>query len=68
MEWFVSLAPVPNAVEFNAWNPAVFWALLLAALAPVFLVLRHAIGGRAPLATPHLRVIDGGRELRQHAA
>jgi hypothetical protein len=70
MEWFVSLAPVPDgAVEFTVTNGAVAVAALLVALTPVWLVLRRALGWEpAEDAAPQLRVIEGGKELKRRAA
>jgi ABC-type proline/glycine betaine transport system permease subunit len=70
MEWFIVLAPVPNgAVEFGIGNAPALVALLLAAVTPVALVVRHALGlePKQP-EVPALRVIEGGRELNRRAA
>jgi hypothetical protein len=68
MEWFAFAAPVPDPVElgFLGW---VSFVAQIAALAPLWLVARHALGfGATASERPQLHVIEGGRELRRHAA
>jgi len=68
MEWFVFAAPVPGPVELGTLG----WLSLMAqaaALAPLWLVARQALGFRtAGPKRSRLRVIEGGRELSTHAA
>jgi hypothetical protein len=70
MEWFVSLAPVPDgAVEFSVGSGAIALAAALVALTPLWLVLRRALGWNpVEHAAPQLRVIEGGKELKRRAA
>jgi hypothetical protein len=68
MEWFVSAVPVPGSVEFGTLGWVSFVAQV-AALAPLWLVARRALGfGVAAPERPQLRVIEGGKELGRRAA
>ena len=69
MEWFLFAAPVPGPVEFSVGSGAVFTVILVAALTPLALAVRHALGlvTAAPDAT-RLRVIEGGKEVGRQAA
>lgn len=68
MEWFVFAAPVPGPVEFTVGGSALFAVLLAIALTPVALAVRHALGLGTAAQSPQLRVIDGGKDVRQQAA
>ncbi len=69
MEWFIYAAPVPASVEFSVASGTAFLTMLVVALTPVVLAVRHALSGGATLPeTPQLRVIEGGKELRRRAA
>ncbi len=69
MEWFILAAPVPGPVEFSVGSGAAFAVMLAAALAPVALAVRHALGlATAAPQTPELRVIEGGKDLGRRAA
>ena len=69
MEWFVLLAAVPDgALEFSIGTVGTILALLVA-IVPVLLVVRHARDfEEVTLEAPPLRVIEGGKDLRRHAA
>jgi hypothetical protein len=67
MEWLIFAAPVPGPVDFPIGGAA-FAVALLAALTPVVLAVRHALGLGAAPAPRQLRVIEGGKELGQQAA
>jgi hypothetical protein len=67
MEWFVFAAPIPGPVEFTVSGSAAFAGLVAIALTPVALAVRHALGLGA-VRSPHLRVIEGRKEVRQQAA
>jgi hypothetical protein len=68
MEWLIFAAPVPGPVDFPIGGAA-FAVALLAALTPVVVAVRHALGqiDAAPTA-PQLRVIEGRKDLGQQAA
>jgi len=77
MEWFAWVAPVwngalptgaaPGAVQYG--TGLLQLVAMLTALVPVLLVLREVIKGRRGAAeAPRLRVLEGGKELRQRAA
>ena len=69
MEWFIFAAPIPGPVEFSVGSGAVLTVMLVTALTPVALAVRHAFGlATAASETPQLRVIEGRKELRRHAA
>ena len=69
MEWFIFAAPVPGPVEFSVGSGAAFAVALATALTPLVLAVRHALGLAMPAPdAPQLRVIEGGKELRRHAA
>jgi hypothetical protein len=69
MEWITLAAPVPAAVDFNLSGVGAFVLELVAAGVPVLLIVRDALrGARTAGAAPRLRVFDGGKEPRRHAA
>ncbi len=68
MEWFVFAAPIPGPVEFTVGGGALFAVLLAIALTPVGLAVRHALGLGTVGPSPQLRVIEGGKDMRQQAA
>jgi hypothetical protein len=68
MEWFVFAAPIPGPVEFTVGGTAVFAVSLAIALTPVALTIRHALGLGTAVQSPQLRVIEGGKDVRQQAA
>ncbi len=76
MEWFVWLAPVPvtgipaaDALRLQAATSVVSLVALLAACVPFVLAVRERFrGSKTSAALPQLRVLEGGKELRRHAA
>jgi len=68
MEWFVFAAPIPGPVDFTVGGSTAFTVLLALALTPVALVVRHTLGLGSAAQSPRLRVIEGGKEVRQQAA
>ena len=69
MECFIFGASVPGPVDFVVGSGATFAVFLAAALPPVILVVRHALGLATTASTvPQLRVVEGGKELGRRAA
>jgi hypothetical protein len=70
MEWYVFTAPVPAALEYGVVATPALVAALAAAVAPVVLAARQALGlGTTDVERPQLRVLDGGKdELARRAA
>src|SRR5262249_35379359 len=68
MECFIFGAAVPGPVDFVVGSGATF-AVFLAALPPVILVVRDALGLATTAPTvPQLRVVEGRKELGRRAA
>ena len=68
MEWFVFAAPIPGSVEVGTLGWVSFAAQAVA-LAPLWLVARRALGfGATKPERPQVRVLEGRRQLRSHAA
>jgi len=67
MEWWIFAAPVPGPVDFPIGGAA-FAVALLAALTPVVVAVRHALGRVNAATAPQLRVIEGRKDLGQQAA
>ena len=69
MEWITLAAPIPAAVDFNLNGAGVFVLGLVAAGAPLLLIVRDALRrARTAGAAPRLRVFEGGRAPRRRAA
>jgi len=68
MECFIFGASLPGPVDFVVGSGATFAVFLAAALAPVILVVRHALGLATTASTAQLRVVEGGKELGRRAA
>jgi hypothetical protein len=69
MEWVILAAPVPASLDFGVAGIVALVAGLVAALVPVALAARHALGHAAtePERSP-LRVLTGGKEPARRAA
>ncbi len=78
MEWFASLGPagvgwpsavIPDRLRFAINSGPLEVLGMVAALVLVALVVRQALARRrSGTEMPHLRVLEGGRELGRHAA
>ncbi len=75
MEWLVWLAPVPvtgtaaDVLPLQALTPVASVVALLAGAVPLLLAVRARWrGSKTGVELPHLRVLEGGRELRRRAA
>jgi hypothetical protein len=77
MAWFAWFAavwsgasptgPVPGVMQYG--TGLLQWVAAGTAIMPVLLVVRQALRARSDaIKAPRLRVLEGGRELRQRAA
>ena len=69
MEYFIFGTPFPGPVDFVVGSGATFAVFLAAALPPLILVVRHALGlTPAAKTVPPLRIVEGRKELGRRAA
>ena len=69
MEYFIFGTPFPGPVDFVVGSGVTFAVFLAAALPPLILGVRHALGlTTAVTSVPQLRVVEGRKDLGRRAA